>query len=70
MSQESKETIAVMPNAIKSEVSFNNAVSTYRRDIGTERYQPLSSLLNKIASLCPSNSIQFSTPSLSSESSK
>lgn len=52
-------TLATMPNNLKSETVFNTAVSTYRKEIKKEPYQPLQSLLNTISSKCTSNSIQF-----------
>jgi len=46
-----------MPDNLKSEESFTKAVVAYKNTIKKERYQPLSSLLNKL-NLCLSNSTQ------------
>jgi hypothetical protein len=47
-----------MPKELQNEESFNKAVSLYQTEIVKERYQPLSSLLNTLKSLCLSNSTQ------------
>ena len=45
-----------MPELLKSEENFNKATKAYKDKIKKERYQPLSSLLNTLNTLCLSNS--------------
>jgi hypothetical protein len=47
-----------MPEELKSEEGFQKAVAAYKTEIVKERYQPLSSLLNTLKTLCLSNSTQ------------
>jgi len=45
---------------------FNEASKKYLSEVGTERYQPLPNLIDKL-SKCTTKSIQFSTPMSASE---
>ncbi|MFA5696668.1 MAG: hypothetical protein WC917_04505 [Bacilli bacterium] len=47
-----------MPEELKSEEGFKTAVHNYQKKIVKEPYQPLSSLLNKLKTLCSYNSTQ------------
>ena len=47
-----------MPEELKSEEGFKTAVHNYQEKIVKEPYQPLSSLLNKLKTLCSYNSTQ------------
>lgn len=47
-----------MPENLKTEEGFAKAIEAYKQKIKKERYQPLSSLLNTLNTLCSSNSTQ------------
>ena len=54
-----------MPKELIETPNLINAILRYRSEIGREPYQQLSSLLNKLKTLCSSNSsISLVLPSL------
>lgn len=44
----------------KDPAEFNQAIALYRKEIGTEAYQPLETLLSKIKNIWTSNSTKSS----------
>lgn len=50
-----------MPEELKIQPNFSNAIMKYKHEVGTETYQPLSTLLNKINNLCKSSISQIVT---------